>query len=82
MYLPHFYDSAKSLNDFDRALVQPLVPVARMLDWVKLKLALLEGAEAQHGGDVCVCGCGCVSILVPMLQNYGAGVFLFPPEPK
>jgi hypothetical protein len=39
------------------------------------KLALLEGAEAHHGGDVCVCGCGCVSILVPVLKHYGAGVF-------
>jgi hypothetical protein len=41
------------------------------------KLALLEGAEAHNGGDVCVCvcGCGCVSILGSKLKNCGVGIF-------
>jgi hypothetical protein len=60
------------LNIFNHTIDQPLVHVARMLDWVKLKnLPHWRGQKLTMVGIFCVCGCGCVSILVPSLKTIG-----------
>jgi hypothetical protein len=63
IFLPHFYDLAKSLKLLNHTLVQPLIHVAYMLDWVKLKN---PRGKVRYGGDVCVVCCVLIYILIPM----------------
>ncbi len=61
IFLPHFYDLAKSLQPRPRPTPRLCCPHAEL--GKTKKLAPLEGGKACHGGNVCVVCCVLIYIL-------------------
>ncbi len=81
IFLPHFYDLAKSLQP--RSHPTPCLHLLHAGLGKSKKLTLLEAVKAHHGGVVFVVCCVlCLNLITDFyMENLWGKRFLFPPEP-